>query len=545
MKRVTCVAVLALVFASAVMSFPETARDVRAATADSLVGGVAWHDVNRDGVRDVGEPPMPGVTIVLKTAQHQEVGRRTTLGDGSYEFDSLESGGYELTKEDVQGYSCTFPPAGSHNFYLPSGQQLRVFDFGFAIVATRTPTPSATPTGTVTPVRTPTQTTTPTITPIPSATSTPTRTPVWSPTPTSTATETRTPTPTATLTPSPTATTTAAGTFEDPIPVACGGRYGGTTDGHLARTHEYGPCGLGMWAPEVVHAIQLSEHLDYLSITLDAVADLTVFVLSSTNPGDCLGAGGSVFLPDLSPATYYIVVDGTEVGAFSVEVNCFPMPGGTATPTVSPTGFTLTPTASPTGFTPTPTSSPTGALSPTATRSATETPGGPSTIYLPMLFKAPLEILIDCGADSVYTDTLGRRWQKDGAYTAGWWGYQGASSTYTTGRDIINTSDPRLYQTTRLGNAFGYKFDVPSGRYEVELRFAEVWWGSAGRRVFDVIIEGQTVRDNYDIYAAAGGRYIAQVEMFTTWVTDGHLNIDLDTVRDLALINAVRVAGIE
>ena len=528
MKGIASIAVLALVFASAAMSLPETARDVRAATADSLVGGVAWHDVNRDGVHDAGEPPMPGATIVLKTSQHQEVGRRTTLGDGSYEFGSLEPGGYELTQEAPQGYSCTFPPAGSHNFYLPSGQQLRLFDFGFAIVATRTPTPS------VTPVRTPTQTTTPTITLIPSGTSTPTRTPVWSPTPTSTATETRTPSPTATLEPSPTATTAAAGTFEDPIPVACGGGYSGTTDGHLARTHDYGPCGLGMWAPEVVHAIQLSEHVDYLSITLDAVADLTAFVLSSTNSSDCLGAGGSVFLPDLSPATYYIVVDGTGVGAYRVEVNCFPMPGGTATPTASPTGFT-----------PTPTSSPTGGLSPTATRSATETPGGPSTIYLPMLFKAPLEILIDCGADRVYTDTLGRRWQGDRVYTAGWWGYQGASSTYTTGHDIINTSDPRLYQTTRLGNAFGYKFDVPSGRYEVELHFAEVWWGSAGRRVFDVIIEGQTVRNNYDIYAAAGGRYIAQVETFTTWVTDGHLEIDLDTVKDLALINAVRVAGIE
>jgi len=538
-KRVTCVAVLALVsaslvFASAAVSLPETERDVRAATADGLVGGVAWHDVNRDGVRDAGEPGMPGVTVILKTAEYQEVGRRTTLEDGSYEFASLEPGGYLLAKEGLQGYSCTFPPAGSHNFYLPSEQQLRLFDFGFAIVATRTPTPSVTPTGTVTPVRTPTQTATPTITPIPSETSTPTRTPVWSPTPTSTATETRTPSPTATLVPSPTATTAAAGTFEDPIPVACGGDYSGTTDGHLARTHDYGPCGLGMWAPEVVHAIQLSEHLDYLSITLDVAADLTVFVLSSTNPSDCLSAGGSVFLPDLSPATYYIVVDGTEVGAYRVEVNCFPMPGGTATPTASPTGFT-----------PTPTSSPTGALSPTATRSATETPGGASTIYLPMLFKAPLEILIDCGADRLYRDTLGRRWQEDREYTAGWWGYQGASSTYATGHDIIHTSDPRLYQTTRLGNAFGYKFDVPSGRYEVELHFAEVWWGSAGRRVFDVIIEGQTVRDNYDIYAAAGGRYIAQVETFTTWVTDGHLNVDLDTVKDLALINAVRVASIE
>jgi hypothetical protein len=46
-----------------------------------------------------------------------------------------------------------------------------------------------------------------------------------------------------------------------------------------------------------------------------------------------------------------------------------------------------------------------------------------------------------------------------------------------------------------------------TGTYEVRLYFAEMWQNTqgVGLRTFDVIIEGATVLDDYDIYADVGG----------------------------------------
>jgi len=72
---------------------------------------------------------------------------------------------------------------------------------------------------------------------------------------------------------------------------------------------------------------------------------------------------------------------------------------------------------------------------------------------------------------------------------------------------IANTDDDALYQSERWweGGTGAYKFTVPNGRYNVELKFAETYENSfRGSRVFDVKVEGQLVRTGLDIYSTVG-----------------------------------------
>jgi hypothetical protein len=506
----------------------------------AVVSGVAWWDQNANRQRDAGEPPMSGVTVILKNSQNVELGRRVTATDGSYEFANLTQGSYLLTKEDPVGYGSTWPSTGAYAFYLAGGQRLTGMDFGFAplTTATLTATPTRTPTLTATSTGLPTTTSTatPTLTPAATATVTLTgtatsiATATTTLTPMATRTSTRTPTGTSTLVPtvtptlSPTAVGTPGGSLENPIPIACEQAYSGSTVGQASVISDYGSCGGGMWGPETVYSFHAGYTLDWLGISVDTPADLAVFVLTSANPATCFSSGGSVVVPSIAQGvTLYIVVDGSESGSYTLDVHCHPLP--VTTPTVTPTR-TATATTGP---------------SPTPTK--TVTPGGPSKIYLPIMSKPGIEFLVDCGAAVDYLDSTSRLWLADRAYTDGSWGYVGYSDTWSTNQDIVVDTPGlmRLYQTVRFGDAFGYQFDVPNGQYEVELYFAEVFHNAAGQRVFDVILEGQTKLHDYDIFAAAGGKLQSVVESFAITVTDGQLDLILDTKVDLAMINAIRV----
>ncbi len=492
----------------------------------AAVGGVAWRDVNSNRQRDLGEPPMSAVTVILRNSSHLELGRRMTIVDGSYEFADLAHGSYLLTKEDPPGHHSTLPSDGAYAFYLAGGQKLSGMDFGFAslLAETSTSVPTETPTArpTSTPTSTPTHTETGVLT---TPTQTPTATITLTPPPGATAT----PTPTLVPTLTPTATSTLpgapAGTLHDPIPIACEGTYSGNTAGYPFVINDYGGCGAGVWGPETVYRFQAGYALDWLGLNLDTSADLGLFVLSSADPATCLWSGGSIPIQGVTAgATFYLVVDGFQSGSYTLQVHCYPPP--VTTPT----------------FTPTQTPVVTGGPSPTPTK--TRTPGGRVPIYLPIIHKPALKILVDCGSDTNHLDGTGQLWLADREYTAGGWGYYGAGTdTWATGEDIV-VSTPgtaRLYQTVRFGNTFSYQFEVPDGEYVVELHFAEIYHGKAGQRVFDVILEGETVLDDFDVFVAAGGKLKSLARTFAVTVSDGQLDVILDTVVDYAMINAIRV----
>ncbi|NKI31951.1 malectin domain-containing carbohydrate-binding protein [Croceivirga thetidis] len=116
-----------------------------------------------------------------------------------------------------------------------------------------------------------------------------------------------------------------------------------------------------------------------------------------------------------------------------------------------------------------------------------------------------------------------------------------ADTNFNGGVTAANTSlaIAELFQSERNGPSeeFGYDIPLPNGEYQVTLYFAETFWGlgtrpGIGARVFDIMLEGNTVLDDYDIIADAGGAAIPIAKTFTVVVNDGQLDLDLDSLGD-------------
>ncbi|MGD0940014.1 MAG: malectin domain-containing carbohydrate-binding protein [Terracidiphilus sp.] len=96
-----------------------------------------------------------------------------------------------------------------------------------------------------------------------------------------------------------------------------------------------------------------------------------------------------------------------------------------------------------------------------------------------------------------------------------------SGGTPTSTSSAINTShvsNPAplaVYQTNRYG-AFTYTIPgfAPGATYIVDLHFAETYWTGPGLRLFNVLINGKQVLTNYDMFASAGGEFIATVQSF-------------------------------
>jgi hypothetical protein len=112
---------------------------------------------------------------------------------------------------------------------------------------------------------------------------------------------------------------------------------------------------------------------------------------------------------------------------------------------------------------------------------------------------------------AAYTDAAGQAWQADRHFTGG--------SASNTAYEVAGTTDDPIYFARRWG-AFTYNVPVPNGRYTLNLHFADSLYTVAGRRVFDVRIEGATALSNFDIAAQGGGR-AKLVKSFPVNVTDG------------------------
>ncbi len=170
--------------------------------------------------------------------------------------------------------------------------------------------------------------------------------------------------------------------------------------------------------------------------------------------------------------------------------------------------------------------------------------GRQSQIRIPISLIVPAYRQGTHAAAAEYVDTLDDPWAADQQWTEGSWGFLDAGTVISTAAGIARTEDPDLYRTGRE-NPVAYRFEgLPSGTYQVELRFAELD-ESVGfnDRLFDVMIDRSVVLPAYDIFFE-GGSLTAVNETFFVPVTRGRLDIRFLTrfgsPRD-PLVNAVRV----
>ena len=145
-------------------------------------------------------------------------------------------------------------------------------------------------------------------------------------------------------------------------------------------------------------------------------------------------------------------------------------------------------------------------------------------------------IAIDCGgaaSGTFVTDT-----DFNGGATSG------TGTTIDTSA-VANPAPQAVYQSNRFGN---FTYTIPGltagGTYTVRLHFAEEYWTAAGKRTFNVVINGAQVLTNFDIFAAAGAAFKANVQQFSAVASgSGQIVIQAVTVIDNAQINGIEVIG--
>lgn len=158
-----------------------------------------------------------------------------------------------------------------------------------------------------------------------------------------------------------------------------------------------------------------------------------------------------------------------------------------------------------------------------------------------------LVIAVNAGSKCFFTDPDNRViYQPDQSYREGGWGLIGIDlsstkkSTHNAPFNIKATGIDPLFQTARLGME-AYKFDVPDGRYEIDLQFCESQEGAAGARVFNVSINSQEVLSALDLFEISGS-LTASIKTYTIEVKNGKgIRVDFTPIKGQSIISGIKV----
>jgi beta-galactosidase len=179
------------------------------------------------------------------------------------------------------------------------------------------------------------------------------------------------------------------------------------------------------------------------------------------------------------------------------------------------------------------------------------------------------ELNVSLGDKRFYTDDkLQQVWMPEKPYTPGSWGYVGGHvfsmkdnlQSYGTNKNILGTDDDPIYATQRVGLS-DFKLDVPDGKYQVTLLFAELLSDKerqssiydlnntaqkdeAANRSFDVFINGEKVAerlgdDNYlEPERAFSTRYTISV------VNGRGIDVNFKAIKGESILNGIEVMRI-
>jgi parallel beta-helix repeat protein len=129
--------------------------------------------------------------------------------------------------------------------------------------------------------------------------------------------------------------------------------------------------------------------------------------------------------------------------------------------------------------------------------------------------------------------------QEDNWLLDDYWTTSHSSTSHTNPIDITGVTNPAPeavhqaygYAYSGVGKTMDYSLPVPDGAYTIRLHFAEPSYTSAGSRIFDVLLQGLTVQDDFDVFGASGARYKATTLEFPVTAAGG-TGIDLSFVNE-------------
>jgi hypothetical protein len=79
----------------------------------AALGDFVWHDVNKNGIQEAGEPGIAGVTVKLFDCASNLLASTTTNASGLYLFNNLAPGGYSVQFVLSTGYAFTLQNQGA------------------------------------------------------------------------------------------------------------------------------------------------------------------------------------------------------------------------------------------------------------------------------------------------------------------------------------------------------------------------------------------------------------------------------------------------
>jgi beta-galactosidase len=116
------------------------------------------------------------------------------------------------------------------------------------------------------------------------------------------------------------------------------------------------------------------------------------------------------------------------------------------------------------------------------------------------------------GSGRYFVDEKGDLWQPDQLYRKGAWGSVDGKKfklennnrlPYGTDKNIIGTNDDPVYQTQQTG-IHQYRLDVPAGRYELTLHFAELLGGKVRVPPYNLNVEERDEKGAEKNFQCAG-----------------------------------------
>ena len=131
---------------------------------------------------------------------------------------------------------------------------------------------------------------------------------------------------------------------------------------------------------------------------------------------------------------------------------------------------------------------------------------------------------------------------------------------YGTDKNILGTDDDPVYQTQRT-DISGYRFDVPPGKYELILHWAELEGGSVAgllynledrerkeavrQRVFDVLVNGQLIVSALNLTQQYGLATAVSKKIKLDVKDEKGIKVALRAIEGEAVLNAIELIKLD
>lgn len=162
-------------------------------------------------------------------------------------------------------------------------------------------------------------------------------------------------------------------------------------------------------------------------------------------------------------------------------------------------------------------------------------------VYETRLDSSFSSIAINVGSKAQYFDADGIIWVEDRPYKPGSFGYISGEGKFFPRKQIVKaTPDVPLYYSYREGIT-DYRLDVPKGRYQLTLCFAESDTLKAGDRIFDVSVNGDTVIRDLDLTEEYGFEESVKRKFRVSVGEAGGITIHFKAVKGKALLSGLKL----